>query len=85
MIKISETRVNLHGLQLEMQPALKHSERIWKAHGYVHVVTSGRDGLLIANELREKLRAISPHYDVIEHSTHIHVEWDALRAGKLFQ
>lgn len=38
----------------------------------------------LAKKLREVLHRLSPYYDVIVHSTHIHVEWDAIRAGKIF-
>jgi len=37
----------------------------------------------IATAFRIKLANYSAYYDVIEHSTHIHVEYDYFKAGKI--
>lgn len=109
--ELKDKNVNIHGLQVEMQPVMKESHRIWTAHGYDHLITSARDGLHgvasyhyfgyaidlrtwdhngkqwvpevrkgIAKELREALAKYSPYYDVIEHDTHMHIEYDWVRS-----
>lgn len=40
-------------------------------------------GAEAAKRLRTRLGRVSPYYDVVLHSTHIHVEFDVVRAGMI--
>lgn len=43
--------VNIHGLQVQMQPVLRYAGAIWQEQGQELVVTSARDGMHSAGSL----------------------------------
>lgn len=43
--------VNIHGLQIEMQPVLKYGQQIYDEYEVEFVITSGRDGIHSAGSL----------------------------------
>jgi len=70
-----------------------HSAGSYHYYGFaVDLRTWGEDGNQVSDEVRKRLASIlashlkhfSPYFDVIVHSTHIHVEFDAMRAGIVF-
>ena len=98
-MQTKDDSVNIWGLDVKMQPVLKHCDRIWKHYGQELVITSARDGLHSAGSLHyyglavdcrtryfdditkkavaaEVKEALGSDYDVILHSTHLHVEYD---------
>ena len=99
-MQIKDSSVNIHGLEVCMQPVLKAADIIWKQQGHELVVTSARDSMHSAGSLHYYGRAVDlrtnyfkddssirsvaqrlrdtlgPNYDVIVHTTHMHVEYD---------
>jgi hypothetical protein len=51
--------------------------RTWDAMG---VQLDDEMRAIVANALRHKLASYSPYFDVVEHKTHIHVEFDVFKA-----
>lgn len=98
-MKVKDESVNIWGLEICMQKALRVADEIWDDYGQELVITSGRDGIHSAGSLHYYGRAIDcrtryfdedtkervynelvedlgSDYDVIKHSTHIHIEYD---------
>ena len=92
--------VDIWGLQIHMQKALKIADEIWEDYGQELVITSARDGIHSAGSLHyyglaidcrtryfseeDKRRVfeelqddLGSDYDVIWHSSHIHIEHQA--------
>lgn len=99
-MKVKNDSVNIWGLDIHMQSALRICDTLWKKHGEELVITSARDSIhsagslhyyglaidcrthyftdatkkLLYNELKYALTSLG--FDVIMHSTHIHIEYD---------
>lgn len=50
--------VNIYGLDVCMQPVLKHANRIWSEYGQDLVITSARDGIHSVGSLHYYGRAV---------------------------
>lgn len=57
-MKIKDDSVNIWGLEVCMQPVLKHADKIWRKYGQELVVTSARDGIHSAGSLHYYGRAV---------------------------
>ena len=98
-MKTKDDSVNIWGLEREMQPVLKYSDKIWKDYGQEAVVTSARDGMHSAGSMhyyglavdlrtryfpknqhktikKELENILGSRYQVVLHSTHMHIEFD---------
>jgi len=98
-MQVKDETVNVWGLELCMQKALRLADEIWDDYGQELVITSARDGMHSAGSLHyygraidcrtkyfseedkkrvfEELQAdLGADYDVIWHTSHIHIEYD---------
>jgi len=82
---VAEKVYQAHGRELVITAGMDGTHSAGSLHYYGLAIDcrtryfSSEEAKVVANELREKLRKIDKRFDVVLHSSHIHIEYDVIK------